>query len=163
MINKYNYKRVAFADALKDEVAAKWNLERWSFDDDALKETRPQGFAYTRRQLLQIHGREKRMLNPHYWIERAKIDIERLLAAGERVVITDARFPEEITIDIAKEISIKIRIERPAYHALQQEDKHESETALDGYPFDVIICNKEKESSDMLIQFEEWIKTLNHV
>ena len=152
----YGYHRVAFADILKDEVAEKWNLERAAFDADDLKEQKPPGFAYTRRQLLQMHGRDPRQTDPEYWTTLARKKINHLLLKDIKVVVTDARFGNELATDQYKTKNVlKIRIERPALIAMQQQDQHESETALDEWKFDLVLQNLEDEPGAMLTTFEK--------
>lgn len=147
---EYGYRRVAFADALKDEVADKWGLQRMDFDADDLKEQKPPGFAYTRRQLLQMHGRERRQIDPEYWTRRARQSINAMIQQGEKVVVTDARFANELSSSnnefCTKDI-LKVRIERPA---LQMQDTDISETALDNWPFDRILVNEEGQPEQLL-------------
>lgn len=152
--DNYDYQRVAFADALKDQVAEKWGLKRSDFDEDNLKEQKPPGFSYTRRQLLQHHGIERRKENPEYWTSLARDQINTLLNTGRKVVVTDARFPNELEKDDYETQNIlTVRIHRPALLAVQSRDTHESETALDHFDFDLILINIENDPDALLRSF----------
>ena len=159
LISRYGYQRVAFADELKDEASARWGIPRSQFDRDDLKEGKPFGFAYTRRQLLQMHGRDRRYINPDYWTHMARQKINAGLEKGNRIVVTDARFMNELdtqgdefpSLLGQKEAIMKIRIERPT---LQSDDTDISETALDDCSFDLTITNMEQHPDWMINHFE---------
>ena len=158
LMKRYAYHRIAFADVLKDEVAAKWNLNREEFDLDTHKETKPPGFAYTRRQLCQIHGREKRQMDPEYWIHKGQEQINARLAKGELVVVTDARFPNELAPShYATEDMCTVRIERPNRADDLKADRDITETALDAWPFDVQLIHEEGNAETLCTQFETYL------
>ena len=77
------YVRVAFADALKEEVAAFLGISLEELERD--KELW--------RPVLQHRGVSMRQKNPNHWIDRVAYRITTLIPA--RVVITDVRFLNE--------------------------------------------------------------------
>lgn len=85
LTDEYGYTRVAFADALKNDLAEYLGIER----DQVNAEKK------ALRRTLQLRGGAKRKENPDYWIGIARRDITLLLARGHSVVITDVRFPNE--------------------------------------------------------------------
>ena len=86
------------------------------------------------RTLLQYVGTDViRKQDPDFWV-RFVADILRFFPdKWDYVLIPDARFPNEIE-GLSEFHPYYIRIERPGYNELTQEQqKHLSETALDGY------------------------------
>lgn len=139
LVERYGYRRVAFADAirefiyevnpmvacsptgyLKDLV----NLVGW---DNAKQE--PQ----VRRLLQDLGVAARKLIDEDIWVKVAL----RNVSPGDRVVITDVRFENE-----AKHIS-KLggqlwRVKRPGVKAV---NAHVSETQMDGYKVDQIFLN----------------------
>lgn len=120
--------RVAFADALKEEVAALLGV--------TLEEIETHKARY--RGILQWWGTEwRRHDNDRYWLDKARQKIEALRGSADIVVVTDARFPNEG--DLIRSMGGRVvRIERGS----QSLDPHPSETAMDGYDFDEFIPNR---------------------
>ena len=156
MQNRYGFIKVAFADQLKNEVAEKMSINRNEFDDDTLKELKPNGSNYTRRQLLQQYGGSKRREDETYFVRKAVEQINRHLANGRNVVVSDARFPGELEAKGIQTPEItKIRIHRPQRERLFGTDTDISEMALDDYPsFDKHITNEEDKISGMFEQLD---------
>ena len=156
MQNRYGFIKVAFADQLKNEVAEKMSINRKEFDDDTLKELKPNGSNYTRRQLLQQYGGSKRREDETYFVRKAVEQINRHLANGRNVVVSDARFPGELEAKGIQTPEItKIRIHRPQRERLFGTDTDISEMALDDYPsFDKHITNEEDKISGMFEQLD---------
>lgn len=148
LVEVLGYRRVAFADALK-EVAYRANPlvrvpRRWSFLpprhvrlaelvdvvgwDEAKK-------VPDVREFLQRLGTQagRGVLGENVWV-RGALDT---IAPGERVVVTDCRFPNEATAVTARG-GLVIRVTRPG---TGPSNAHPSETSLDDYPFDVEIRN----------------------
>lgn len=139
LVERYGYRRVAFADAirefiyevnpmvacsptgyLKDLV----NLVGW---DSAKQE--PQ----VRRLLQDLGVAARKLIDEDIWVKVAL----RSVSPGDRVVITDVRFENE-----AKHISELggqlWRVKRPGVEAV---NAHISETQMDGYKVDQIFLN----------------------
>jgi hypothetical protein len=139
LVERYGYRRVAFADAirefiyevnpmvscsptgyLKDLV----NLVGW---DNAKQE--PQ----VRRLLQDLGVAARKLIDEDIWVKVAL----RSVSPGDRVVITDVRFENE-----AKHISELggqlWRVKRPGVEAV---NAHISETQMDGYKVDQIFLN----------------------
>lgn len=82
--------RRSFADALRVEVAEKYNLPLFCLRDDDRKNevyANPGVNGRTIRQLLQDHGSERRAEHPNYWIDL----LEKSVAPSKlpRVLIID--------------------------------------------------------------------------
>lgn len=94
LVEKYQFKRYAFADILKDEVAALYEVDRPSFDDPVLKRMPCLAHSLkTRRQLMIEYGAVRRLQDSNYWADKLCDAICR--DGPERVVITDWRFHDE--------------------------------------------------------------------
>ena len=85
------------------------------------------------RRYLQRLGTEcgRELIGDTVWIDAALRDVP------ENVVVTDARFPNEAQA-IRDRGGIVVRITRPG---VGPANSHQSETALDGWPFDAVIVN----------------------
>lgn len=87
----YGFERFAFADALREEVAA---LDGISQPDDAQKDVRgANGQSY--RDALIARGQARRAQDPDYWVKALASSIAQPPAPAN-IVITDCRFPNEI-------------------------------------------------------------------
>lgn len=114
------------------------------------------------RLAAQYWGAEvRRAGNPNYWVDAASQQVEELLAAGESVYVTDARYPNEVEAMVALggfavrlEVPERVRAARIAMRDGQAPDveamRHPSELALDEYrgyqlvvdntaPFDQVV------------------------
>lgn len=117
---KQGYVKVAFADALRDMA---WDVLGWTPQNDhsyewfkrlpidkrvyindteehKLKLLAIQSISIkediTGRQFLQNLGVAMRSRDPNFWVMVAVSKIQKILEEGERVVVTDARFDNEI-------------------------------------------------------------------
>lgn len=97
------------------------------------------------RGLLQYLGTNKvRQMRPDYWVEHILGQLDVTDGDIDYVVIPDSRFPNEIdAYKAAGYKTINVDIQRPGYdNGLTKEQKnHPSETALRGYPSDIVIVN----------------------
>ena len=88
--NGYSSIRLAFADALKEEIdpflKEYYGISAWTEDPDEKKIIRP---------LLVAHGCQKRVQNPTYWIDKVNEAIETIHFTEDVVFISDCRFPNE--------------------------------------------------------------------
>lgn len=82
---EHGWKRAAFADALKEELAEWLGV---SVEDIEL---RKEAF----RAALQERGARMRRDDPEYWIKKLVATIAEDFAAGGKVVITDIRYENE--------------------------------------------------------------------
>ena len=129
-VDKYGFKRTAFAKALKDYAIDIFMLS----EEDV--------FGKKKRALLQDFGQKMREIDELVWINQLLADVE----GNEKVVVDDVRYENEYSAMI-KEGYLMIRINAP--EKLRKErlgDKfqnadHESETSLDNESFDIYIDN----------------------
>lgn len=145
------FERHAFADKLKQCAALILGCKVEQFEDNEFKDT-PTWIPYkggymTARQLLQVLGTEVgRNIYPNLWVESLLNDYRYhpqypytncdnpLILPNW--VISDVRFPTEVKA-IEERGGIVIRINRDTEYS----DNHQSEIALDNYPFQYSIDN----------------------
>lgn len=138
--------RMAFADKLKDSVAALFDLNR--ADIDRLKmdrharvviEDKGRGLSMSFRDLLQRYGTEahRHVFGPDFWVNA--LLPEGFDHSNRLIFITDMRFPNEAA-RVRSLGGVTVRAFGPesmdaSIHL------HASETALDGWRFDAHINN----------------------
>ena len=97
------------------------------------------------RHLLQYVGTDViRRQNPNYWVDFVKDIIIMFSNNWDYILIPDTRFPNEITRMFCSNFrTISIRITRLNYISklTDEQQQHESETALDSYSFDYYMTN----------------------
>jgi len=123
--------RLAYGDYVKDTAREIW-------DWDGQKNEKG-------RALLQWWGTEYvRTKSPSFWVDTV-IRLARIIYDDvDYLLVTDVRFPNEIkewVNTLFEEDLITVRVERPGHvSALTAEQLvHISETALDGWQFDVVL------------------------
>lgn len=152
LVEDHGYKRVAFADPLRDALLRldpyvdAVVLDNGELQPYRLSEViRTLGWERAKdevpevRRLLQAFGTDAiRTIDADFWV-RAGADVigaERLSPDPKPVVVTDVRFPNEAEA-IRSRGGILVRIDRPGFDG----DGHATETALDDYVPDVIVTN----------------------
>lgn len=141
------YHRVAFADALKEVALAldptisssfvNYEPRRLSFYVDSFGWEAAKEHNEVRRTLQRLGVAVREHVSPTAWVDVVAGKADELRLQGERVVVTDVRFPNEAKA-IRHDGGVLLRVTRPG---LPQDDLHISETALDNYPHDVLIEN----------------------
>lgn len=133
----HNFKKYAFADVLKDEVAKVFCIPRdWMDSDEGKKKT---WRGRTVRHYLIDYGQACREENINCWVDPVCDKISR--GNVSHVVISDWRMPSEFeritqTFPDRKVITLRVvRYDEPPL-------KDYTETALDTFKFDYIIDNK---------------------
>lgn len=161
------YLRVAFADALREEVSAAFGVSRAFLEERDTKETPSELLALNRcadasfvevlagnnmfaprspRWILQQWGTEYRrnLFGDGYWVEKTAESIKRALAVGRSVVVTDVRFPNEARKLSAMGATL-VAIIRPC-NPFSTGDQHASETQMVGYPTNFTVYNNGSEA-----------------
>jgi hypothetical protein len=89
--------RVAFADPLYEMISIVTGLLTEDLEDREMKEAEIDWIGKSPRQLLQTLGTEwgRNMVSETIWIDIATRRIDRLLADGRNVAVTDVRFDNE--------------------------------------------------------------------
>jgi hypothetical protein len=178
----YGFTRIAFADALKDQVAKRYAINRRDLDDPVLKERPLYNYPvhevldtsdmaphyqkltldrshrdylfHTPRSLLILDGSLARKIDPNIWANHVVSKIMK--SRVPNIVIPDFRYKNELS-QLKKSLSdyriITVRISR--YSTTNAVD--DSERALDRFPFDIHINN-----SGSLELFEAKIEAFIH-
>jgi phosphomevalonate kinase len=129
--------RVAFGDAVKEELAEKYGLSVEEIEED--KE------MY--RAELQAWGTEyRRAKDEDYWIKKLKPQLDLLYENADVVVITDIRFRNEADYvkDVCKGFLVKVLSNRV------KKMEHVSETEQDSISVDW-LCNNDGSVIDLAV------------
>lgn len=163
LISKYNYKRVAFADPIREAlyrldpiltdfpglsgVSLAWIVDKGGWE--SLKQNSQEA-----RRLLQRFGTEvgRDMFGPDFWVNQGMSNVSKF----DKKVFTDVRFPNEYRAIKARE-GIILRIIKPGTGAV---NPHASETALDNFSFDATIIN-DGSKQDLYNKIDKVIKELS--
>ena len=98
--------------------------------------------------MLQTLGQGIRNYNENYWVNIMLDELDFISYHSgfnqPTIIISDVRYPNEIT-ELEKLFDVvKIRIERPSFNngLTQEQQQHSSETALDSYEsWDYVVVN----------------------
>ncbi len=147
LVEQWGYRRIAFADALYEEVAHRYGVSVATLQHPLTKEMPLDALGWlSPRQALQQHGMERRAEDAEYWVRQVERAVDE--CPGQRWVITDVRLPNEA--EYTESRGILVRITRPGLPPAP--DAHISETALDNWPFRYQVANREGQSESMLRQ-----------
>jgi len=135
---------INFADALKEEVARMYNCSVQYIN----------GHKDNFRLILQGHGTDyrRKLYDDQYWI---KLYMRKCLNCESDVIVTsDVRFKNEFEL-IHQMGGVVVRVVRG-----ENKDRHESETALDGFSADYEIDNRGslEETKQQVIKLMEKLK-----
>lgn len=131
LMQHYGFKRVASADQVKLIASIAFGLSADQLYGNQ-KEVIDRRWNKTPRQIMQDIGQGLRAIHPNIWGAKMLQRVDELLQAGEHVVVTDVRFPNEADALRMREAFL-YRINRPAVFDALETDV--SETALDHYPY----------------------------
>lgn len=151
LILRHDFVRVSFADKLKKVAYGSNPWIRWNEDSgkgqsfirlrDAVN---LHGWEKVKRQTdareyLQLLGTEgvRDHLGSNAWVTACASEVAAALAQGKNVVFTDMRYPNEFAY-IRDLGGYTVRIERPNVQAVNE---HQSDVALWGYEFDLLVQN----------------------
>lgn len=113
------------------------------------------------RSILQTVGTNTiRNKCPDYWVKFIVEILNFFPDEWDYVLIPDTRFENEISIISEQFNTISLRVERPDYvnSLTEEQQKHESEVALDNYTFDYTLINSGNNSySQNISDFINWI------
>lgn len=155
----YRVAKFAFADALREVCSVVFGFTNEDFEDDTLKETAPSavlGPEWTPRRALQFVGTElfRRQIDPDVWVRVGISRLTKLRTEADIVVVTDARFENEIRALEALG-SAFVFIVRPSH--TPRTCAHESERFTQELeakfmqnercsPFDFVVVNNERDA-----------------
>jgi hypothetical protein len=108
LVRERNFRKVSFADSLKDCVASVFHWDRkllqgdskesrqWREEEDTYW-TNKLGIRITPRYVLQFVGTElfRNVLSPNIWVFSAE---KKIIESTQDIVISDARFTEELNL-----------------------------------------------------------------
>jgi hypothetical protein len=138
LIGLHRYENRAFADPIrkllyetnplvKDEYRVKGVVDAYGWDRAKVE------FPELRNLLQTLGVGARQVFNDQFWVSQGLSG----LVAGDKIVITDVRFPNEA--DAIKDLGGQIwRVKRLGIGAVNE---HVSETAMDGYKVDQIFVN----------------------
>ncbi len=142
---------IPFAKALKELVLELFPVEQWMLDGTEREKNTATAMGLTARELMQLLGQGMRTIWAECWVYawglRVWEALERL-GPDTVVLVPDVRYPNEVEAIHAMGGKV-IRLTR----APHQDDRHESEVALDGEPmsvFDVVSMNAGQPVADTL-------------
>ena len=159
LVSRGDWKRVAFADALKDAfllarpwrtvdgqvvpVSTREELEDWKRDSDEA------------RRALQDYGMFFRNINPYIWVFAASDKISGYLRDGFNVIVTDIRFKNE-AIQVRELDGQIVHLQREGHGAVNDHIS-ESNTAQLIKGADWTLTNS-GDGSDLADQLLAWLK-----
>lgn len=144
---RYGFHRAAFADALRETVAAFLRAggitDMGWMHDPARKNTPIPGIGYSARHLMQTLGTEwaRNCLDPWTWVrileQRLGMTVDAERPVAPRIVVTDVRFPNEARW-LGLHCAPIIRLHRNSATGAQP---HASEEHIDTLPAHVDLFN----------------------
>lgn len=100
---------------------------------------------YVGRTILQHVGTDiVRAKEPNYWVDFAVKFLKLFKDQWDYVLIPDCRFPNEVSVIKDNFHGTQhLRVVRPHFETplSVEQQNHPSETALDNYPYDILVCN----------------------
>ena len=144
LVKNYGYKRIGFADALKETCSVAFGVPIEMFYGENKIKVDPY-WNMTYRKMLQYIGTDlfRNQVDMEFWVKRAFKSVN----SSSRVVFSDMRFPNEVAM-IQQKGGLAIEVERDLELRMKMLDEsfdfnHKSETALDNYRFwdDHIVNN----------------------
>ncbi len=153
LVDKYGFRRISFAEALKRDTAAKFRRTlkaHFRMIDARLKKLDDEGKVseaawdgklhdalwinrdeVTRAMLQEVGTDVYRAIDPDWWIKRWHDEVTKV--DNGHVVVTDVRFVNEAEAILSRS-GVLIRIERPSLQAGSSDAQtHESENGLKGW------------------------------
>lgn len=157
IVKHYNFKKLALADILKDQVSTRYSIPRHYFDDRDKKDSALLNYPvcadhssirshlclidgkyyHTPRSICILESEFVKTIYPNVWVNHL-IDKVSSFPEDTRIVISDVRFPVEMNLLKSKFQCISIRVNRFDFTP----DTDISERYLDRYPFDILLTNK---------------------
>jgi hypothetical protein len=149
LVERYGYKRVAFADPIRDllydvdpfvdrNISLKSLVDEYGWDV-------AKSYPEVRRLMQDLGLSARRLFGESFWLHQAT----KSFATSDKVVVADVRFVNEA--DTLRQNGGQVwRVERPGTEAVNE---HISEHALANYNFDNVITNSSSlEDLELLIK-----------
>lgn len=134
LVNGSGWVKVAFADALKQICI---DYLGCSYNDVYTQEgkmMRNEEWGMTNREILQRLGTEamRNGFHPDVWVKILKLRVQKLLDEGNKVIVTDCRFENEVEMVLGLGgIIVEIKRDDAQSNLTASEQKHISEKPLD--------------------------------
>lgn len=168
---KHDFHEMSWAEPLKEIIGRQLlGLTREQvYGSSKDKETVDAFWGKSPRHLLQVIGTDcfRKQVDPDFWVKICLRNIDELhrnqfARAATRpeksVVFSDCRFPNELKA-IESRGGVNIRVVREDWGVV---DNHESETALDDYPFTEIITAKSGDVESLKLQLDLILSRYNY-
>ena len=143
LVKHYNYKRYAFADAVKEYSANLYDIPRHLFDDP-LKKNQKYAFNKSPRDICIHVGEMAKKINENIWVDKVFHSINgssSSSSSGGGNVISDCRFPVELNRMKMLENSVSVWINR--FEEIPDECINEpTENSLSQSDCDLTVVNK---------------------
>lgn len=165
VLERYGWRRIAFADALRAEICEGWGVDVRLLQDRGTKGvplgalaigrcSQPEFIGWARREgldlatprsprwLMQRYATEfRRDRDPDYWVRQARLRMLDLMTAGEtRFVVTDVRFTNEAAMLQLAGARI-VRVYRRELEALTPDTADHESNRLGRLPVDAHLVN----------------------
>lgn len=129
LCRQYGFRTYKFADCLKDVTCRVFGWDRAQLEEQDFKSETDRFWDITPRRALQLIGTDamRNHVRPDIWVKALERQLQTYYA-GNNIVITDVRFPNEADA-ILRWGGKVIRIDRPDFSSDDPEG-HASETAL---------------------------------
>lgn len=141
LIVHYHFKKLTFAQALKDVCQYLFLLSDQQLHDHAWKEKKIDQWGLTPREIMQKVGTDlfRNHFDKDFWLKQFQIRFDQMQKDGpQRIVCSDCRYQNEV--DLIKKLGgVIIRIDRDL---INDDDEHESEK-LNIQHIDYTICNND--------------------
>jgi len=135
LVNKHGFRKISFADKLKEVVSELWDIPIKELYDPSKKETFDPRWGKTYREIMQLFGTEVcRNIAWNTWLYHVEKEFKR----GDNWIVDDVRFKNEAQL-IKMYRGILIKVVRPIL--ISENDQHQSEVEQDQIKPDVIIMN----------------------
>jgi hypothetical protein len=158
---KYNFLEVSWADPLKQIVGKKLlGLTEFQVNGPMEKKEAIDPFwGKSPRELLQIIGTDcfRDQVHPDFWVKIGMRKIQQHLEDGYSVVVTDCRFPNELSA-IKNLAGHSVRISRPDQ---VNKDRHPSELALDSFEHDYNISAESGDIDGLKFQIKQVLEKVS--
>lgn len=145
VVEKYGFKKIAFADPLKQAVQIIFDVDDDHMYDRDMRELPLPGWEpWSVRKLLQFVGTElmRNQIDEDIWVKNAASRARRI----SKCIISDVRFPNEVT-DMRSRLEdqskmVFVRVTRPGHEDAAGGIKgHASEALIDQLDADIDIVN----------------------
>jgi hypothetical protein len=169
-VEKHGFKRLAYADTLKEACKTIFGLTDEQVYGDEKKEIKDEYWNHTPREILQKVGtelfrntlsKELEHIDKDIWIRSVEKTMLNDIKKGfNKFVITDVRFQNELDF-INNNNGITIKVVRPSIMNNNKDYKtHMSEALIDCFPTDVLLIN-DSSLDDLYNLLENKIKYCN--